>query len=217
VIGLVNMSTGNLLSIFNAMQRIGLSCREIASSADLGAVSAIVLPGVGAFGVAMENLKERGFVGPLREMARRGEVPILGICLGMQLLADASEEHGEHEGLGLVPGRVVRLQEDEIQSKVPNVGWCHTAFKKPSVFFPEHGGSRSFYFVHSFHFVPRRPEAVVATTRLGPKEVVAAVESGKVSGVQFHPEKSQDDGLDLLACWATRNGLLGKTPRRGSL
>jgi glutamine amidotransferase len=207
VIGIINMTMGNLLSVQNAFHKVGVPCREINDAREIHANSAVVLPGVGAFHVAMQNLRERGFVDPLRNLAAEGRVPILGICLGMQLLADESEEHGDHPGLGLIAGRVIRLEERYIQNKVPNVGWCNTDIRKDSRFFTEAAGSRSYYYVHSYHFVPRDDDAVVATTALGPMNVVAAVEAGSVSGVQFHPEKSQNDGLDLLDTWAKKCGL----------
>ena len=208
VLGLVNLRVGNLLSIQNAFAKIGLSCRDIQQPAELNGVAAVILPGVGAFHAAMEILNARGFVEPLRALAKARRVPILGICLGMQLLADESEEHGLHQGLGLVPGRVIRLVEHDIAGKVPNVGWCDTAIRKSSRFFPDSTGHRSFYYVHSYHFEPTDREVVVATARLGSKDVVAAVELDTVSGIQFHPEKSQDDGIDLLASWAQKSALV---------
>lgn len=207
MLGLVNLRVGNLLSIQNAFAKIGLACRNIDDPGELGDVDGVILPGVGAFHVAMETLQARGFIAPLRALAESGDMPILGICLGMQLLADESAEHGVHKGLGLVPGRVTRLVEQEINGKVPNVGWCGTRIVKSSRFFPESAGERSFYYVHSYHFSPESKDAVVAVAPLGAKEVVAAVELGSVSGIQFHPEKSQDDGIDLLANWALRSGL----------
>lgn len=216
MIGLIRMSTGNLLSVRNAFNRIGMACNDLNAPDEMARVDAVVLPGVGAFHEAMNSLGRSGFVGPLQELARGGRTPILGICLGMQLLADESEEHGLHKGLSLIPGRVTRLIESEIENKVPNIGWCQTAFQRRSVFMPDDAGSRTFYYVHSYHFVPRNAGAVAATIRLGSKEVVAAVEQGSVAGIQFHPEKSQDDGLDLLAHWAEANALARDHKVRGT-
>lgn len=202
MISVINMNMGNLLSVQNAFQKIGVPCREVNDASEIRNADAIVVPGVGAFHAAMQNLDKRGFISPLRQLAAEGRIPILGLCLGMQLLADESEEHGLHPGLGLIPGRVVRLEERHIQGKVPNVGWCATDMRRPSRLGADTSEARSFYFVHSFHFLPRDPDVVVATTTLGQMKVVAAVELGSVSGVQFHPEKSQNDGLDLLDSWA---------------
>ncbi len=207
MIGLIRMSLGNLLSVRNALNRIGLACKDLNAPDEMSTVDAVVLPGVGAFHEAMNSLDRSGFIGPLQDLARKGRTPVLGICLGMQLLADESDEHGLHKGLSLIPGRVTRLIENEIENKVPNIGWCQTSFQRRSVFMPDDTGSRTFYYVHSYHFVPRNAEAIAATIRLGSKEVVAAVEQGSVAGIQFHPEKSQDDGLDMLAHWAKANAL----------
>ena len=145
-------------------------------------------------------------------MASEGRIPILGICLGMQLLADESEEHGHHKGLGLIPGRVVRLKESQTNSKVPNVGWCETHQSRPSSLFTPDAGAQNYYCVHSFHFIPDDEQHSAATMLLGDKEIVSAVEHANVAGVQFHPEKSQTDGLSLIARWAMTKGLLEPKP-----
>lgn len=208
VVGLVRMGVGNLLSIKTAFARIGLACRDLETPAEIGTVDALILPGVGAFHVAMEHLQANGFVAPLQQLAAAGQKPILGICLGMQLLADESEEHGQHRGLGLIASRVTRLREDEILGKVPNVGWCETTFTRKSLFRPDGTGRSTFYYVHSYHLVASNEADVAGTTLLGKRDVVAAVQRGRVAGIQFHPEKSQDNGLDLLANWAVGCGLI---------
>lgn len=207
MIAVVNMGMGNILSVQNALSRIGLQSSEARTEKDFRDARAVILPGVGAFGAAMENLRAQGLVEPFRQIAKDGRIPILGVCLGMQLLADESEEHGLFEGLGIIPGRVVRLQEKETHNKVPNVGWCRTAISKKSSLFEENAGVQTFYYVHSYHMVPAQPGHIAATTLLGSRQTVAAVEAGTVAGVQFHPEKSQDDGLNLLFHWATCHGL----------
>jgi glutamine amidotransferase len=152
---------------------------------------------VGAFGDGMASLMEQGLVEPIRNAANRG-VPVFGICLGMQLLASESEEHGLHEGLGLIPGRVIRLAPTRPGFRVPNIGWCDTRVTRPSVLFGSATGG-CFYHVHSFHFVPRDGASIAATIDYSDQEVVVAVEKENLFGVQFHPEKSQDDGLELLS------------------
>ncbi len=210
MISIINVGMGNILSVLNALNRLGLEAMEAKAPADLARARAIVLPGVGAFGQAMENLNSLGFTSALQKAVTVNEIPLMGICLGMQLLADESEEHGTHKGLGLVPGQVIRLREEETDNKVPNVGWCRTVFGRKSSLFSEKVGSQNYYYVHSYHMVPSHQEHIVATTLLGRKEVVSAVQSGCVAGVQFHPEKSQDDGLNLLFRWASSNNLFAR-------
>jgi len=213
MIAVLNIGMGNILSLRNALARIGLDARDARDDSGLAGAAAIILPGVGAFGTAMKNLDATGLSDALREVSATGTTPILGICLGMQLLSDECEEHGLFSGLGLIPGRVVRLNETETGNKVPNVGWCETVSSGQSSLFDENGSTRSFYYVHSYHFVPSDKNSVAATTLLGQTHIVSAVERGNVSGVQFHPEKSQDDGLDLIAHWAKRHGLLPELDR----
>ncbi|HEY0833522.1 MAG TPA: imidazole glycerol phosphate synthase subunit HisH, partial [Azospirillum sp.] len=155
-------------------------------------------PGVGAFGDGMAALREKGLAEPLRRAAAAG-TPLLGICLGMQLLAEESEEHGRHQGLGLIAGRAVRLTADQPGFRVPNMGWCDVAATRPGVLFPDGYHPTSFYFVHSFHVECRDPADVAATIDFSGRPVAAALEAGNVYGAQFHPEKSQDAGLGLLA------------------
>jgi glutamine amidotransferase len=191
----VDVGLGNVGSVVAALRRAGADPRPTRSPADVEAAPALVLPGVGAFGEGMARLREAGLVEPIRRHVLGRGRPLLGICLGMQLLADRSEEHGRHEGLGIVPGDVVRLPEGP-GLRVPNIGWCDVASAEPSLV-PE----RPLYFVHSFHLVAREPGDVVATFDHG-GPVAAAVARGSALGVQFHPEKSHDAGLDLLAAWA---------------
>jgi len=170
---MIDLGISNLQSVSEAFRRIGAPV-EVADRPGSGPV---ILPGVGAFGPAMQRLRERGLVEALRGR------PVLGICLGMQLLADESEELGLHRGLGLIRGRVVRLTGD----RVPNIGWCDV---------DGIGGGRSFYFAHSYHF---ECDAAAGTIQYGGRRITAAVRQGQIFGVQFHPEKSQDAGLDVLA------------------
>jgi glutamine amidotransferase len=145
----------------------------------------------------MACLRDHGLIEELRAAAAAGK-PLLGICLGMQLLASGSTEHGDFAGLGLIPGQIERLPETD-QVRVPNIGWCDVTRARSGVLFPEDSEVRSFYFVHSYHFVPKDPHAIAATIDSGSQKFVAAVETGNIFGVQFHPEKSQDAGLDLLS------------------
>ncbi len=197
MIVLVDLRISNIGSVRHAIARAGCPAPVAATPEMLQRASAVLLPGVGAFGDGMTSLRDQGLVEPIREAAKRG-VPVFGICLGMQLLASESEEHGRHQGLGLMPGRVMRLSATQKGFRVPNIGWCDTRATKSCVLFDSMSGG-CFYHVHSYHFVPENDRSVAACINYSGQDVVVAVEEKNVFGVQFHPEKSQDDGLDLLA------------------
>lgn len=192
----VDYGRGNLYSIAQALSVLGAAHRITADAADVASASRIVLPGVGAFGDAMAALDRAGLVAPLRASAEAG-TPILGICLGMQLLADESSEFGSHRGLGLIPGTVNRLPEGEM--RIPNVGWRRLEWRDPAAEAAAGQAADSMvYFVHSFAFAPADPNHVVAHTRFNGATPAAIVRRGAVVGMQFHPEKSADGGLALI-------------------
>jgi imidazole glycerol-phosphate synthase subunit HisH len=199
MIAVIDMGISNLGSVFRALERIDAPLAEKAGPADLARAAAVLLPGVGAFGDGMASLAAQGLIDPLRRAAASG-TPIFGICLGMQLLAEASEEHGDHVGLGLVRGRLVRLKAVEAGDRVPNIGWCDVTPTRPGTLFPT-GTGGAFYHVHSFHLVPADPAIVAATIDFSGQKIPVAIEQDNLFGVQFHTEKSQDDGLDLLAAF----------------
>lgn len=194
-IAVVDAGLGNLGSVANSFVRVGAQPYLVETPEKLEGAHAIVLPGVGAFAEAMANLSSRGFVEPLRAHAAKGG-HLMGICLGMQLLADVSEEHGEWQGLGIIPGRVRRLSPLDPAARVPHIGWAEAVPSKGNVLLPTPG---SFYHVHSYWFDCADPADIAATIDHGGRRVTVAIERGPIMGVQFHPEKSQDDGLDLLA------------------
>ena len=202
MIALIDSGICNLASVTYALDRVGATVQVAARAESLGAARAVILPGVGAFADGMRGLQERGFVEPLREAARSGK-PILGICLGMQLLVDESEEHGRHEGLGLLPGRVRRIVADQPGFRVPNIGWCDVSAERGGALYARPGPVGAFYFVHGY-CIETDPANIAATMDFSGRKLVAAVERGSLCGVQFHPEKSQDCGLDLLARWVAR-------------
>src|SRR5262245_27299469 len=171
MLALIDLNLGNLQSVLGAFELLGARPRVTRRPEEVERAEAVILPGVGAFGDGMASLREQGLLEPLRGHARAGK-PLLGICLGMQLLAEQGEEHGLHEGLGLVPGRVVRLQPAEKGWRVPNMGWCDVAVSRPdSVLFRAVPAGESFYFAHSYHLRCADPAAVSATIRYGGSEV----------------------------------------------
>jgi len=193
---IVDSGIANIGSVVAACERIGAPANVTTDAAVVRSASALILPGVGAFADGMAALRKHGLAEPIRESVRRG-VPILGICLGMQLLADVGEEFGKHEGLGLISGRVLRL-EPASHERVPNIGWCDAAIEKQGRLFEGVKNDSSFYFVHSFCLDCADRSDCAASIAFGAGKVAAAVERGNIYGVQFHPEKSQDVGLMVL-------------------
>ncbi len=200
MIAVVDYGMGNLRSLSNALESVGAEVNVTSSSEDLRRAERIVLPGVGAFGDAASALRDRGLAGVLADEVQRGRKPLLGICLGMQLLARTSCEHGMHEGLGWIDADVVRLPPHP-GIKVPHVGWNAVQFDPGDWLFRGIRAAESnFYFVHSFHMACRNPSDIVGMAGHG-IQFAAAVRSGNVVATQFHPEKSQDNGLRLLSNW----------------
>lgn len=191
----VDSGIANVGSVIAALSRIGAEASVSAEASTLGAAKAIILPGVGAFPDGMAALRRHGLIEPLRQAARRG-TPILGICLGMQLLASRSEEFGDHPGLDLIPAKAVRLAPKAPSERVPNMGWCDVTPKPGAALFAV--APAAYYFLHSYHLVCDDPADIAATLDYGGGEVAAGVQRGRIFGVQFHPEKSQDAGLDML-------------------
>lgn len=197
----VDMGICNLRSIMNALARIGVRGCSVSEPAALGkGAHAVVLPGVGAFPAAMSILTTSGMDQRIKDLAHDG-LPILGICLGMQLLFQGSDEYGANLGLGLLDGWVRRLEPKLENVKVPNVGWCEADWiSRPTILGGEvlAGKADAYYFVHSYWCDCKNAADSVATVDMGFR-MTAAVERQNVMGVQFHPEKSLDSGMSLLA------------------
>jgi len=189
---ILDYGVGNLKSVTNAMRYLGFDTRITSDPAELERADAIILPGVGAFPDAAEKLRAPGLDKTL--LAQAEKKPILGICLGMQLLFDRGEEIRPCAGLGLVHGSVRRLETDR---KLPHIGWNSLAFQNHSPLFRGLDDGVYVYFVHTFCGVADRESDVIARTEYGPS-VVAAVSCGNVYGCQFHPEKSGETGLVIL-------------------
>lgn len=194
-LAIVDYGMGNLHSVGKAVERLGYDGIVTGDEAAILAADGVLLPGVGAFGDAMEHLRASGLDAVVRQAAAGGK-PLLGICLGMQLLFDESEEHGQHEGLGILPGRAVRFA-GGAGYKVPHMGWNRLAFLQPDNPLLAGLDEGHVYFVHSYHVLPEQQEDLLAVTDYG-HPVTAIVGRGNVYGMQFHPEKSGQLGMALL-------------------
>ena len=200
MIAIVDYGMGNLRSLSNALVSAGAEVVITSSSADLRRADRIVLPGVGAFGDAARALRESGLTETLSAEVLRERKPLLGICLGMQLLARTSTEHGSHEGLGWIDAEVFRLP-SATGIKVPHVGWNSVTFDSGDWLFRGIRSTESnFYFVHRYHMACRNSAEVIGTAKNG-VIFTAVVRVGSVVATQFHPEKSQDNGIRLLSNW----------------
>jgi len=192
MIAIIDYGMGNLHSVSKAVERLGFTAILTSDHDQIVNSRGAILPGVGAFGDAMKNLRANGLTETIHDYVRSGK-PLLGICLGMQLLFSESEEHGRHEGLHLLPGRVVRFRGS---LKVPHMGWNRLSFVREDPLF--HGIEEGYvYFVHSYHALPEEPSHLLATTDYG-HPVAAIVGRGNIYGMQFHPEKSGSTGMRLL-------------------
>ena len=205
MIGIVNYGMGNLRSVQKALERVGAQAKIIDTPAQIASAQRLILPGVGAFADGMEHLQERGMVQPLQQYANSGR-PMMGICLGMQLLFDSSTEDAPKEdqpvqGLGILPGKVLRFQEDQgpgnPRLKVPHMGWNEIAFAPDTPLFDGLTPGDHVYFVHGYYCVPDQATDAAATTGYG-HTYCSAVHRGNVWATQFHPEKSQRVGLRIL-------------------
>jgi len=201
MIAIVDYGVGNLFSLSSSLRALGLEA-EVTRSADrLEAAERIILPGVGAFGDAKQKLDDTGLVPVLRGEAERK--PLLGICLGMQLLFDRGFEYGEHPGLGLIPGEVADLRGDLTDEtlKVPHMGWNSLQILRDDPLFRYFRDGEYVYYVHSF-YARNCAASTLGTSQYGSVAVTGAVRLGNVWGTQFHPEKSGDAGLRLLKAFS---------------
>ena len=196
MIGIVDYNMGNLASVINACKLIGIEAKIEKNPKKLNKYDKIILPGVGAYKDAMLSLKSTGMYDAVKEFANTNK-PILGICLGMQLLFDSSEEFGFTEGLGLIPGKIIAFDKSKMdmdEHKIPHVGW-NKAFNKKSKLF-EGLKNPYLYFVHSYHAVCDN-KYTIATTHYG-YDFTSAVQKDNIYGFQPHPEKSHDNGIQIL-------------------
>lgn len=195
MIAIIDYDAGNIKSVTKAFQYLGEEVLLSSNPAVLRSAEGVILPGVGAFGEAMQKLRESGLTDTVKDIAL-GNTPFLGICLGMQLLFEGSEESPGVEGLGILPGRIVRFPSDN-GLKIPHVGWNSLTYPSKGRLFEGIPENSYVYFVHSYYVRAAEPEIVVAASEYG-VNFHASVEKRNVFGCQFHPEKSSDTGLTIL-------------------
>jgi glutamine amidotransferase len=206
LIAVVDYGRGNLFSLGQALRHLGVEHRISGEPKALEEADRIIFPGVGAFGDAMQGLRERGLEAPLKAAVAQRK-PLLGICVGCQLLLSRGEEFGQHEGLGVLPGTVARLPEpapgDTDAIRIPNVGWRKLQVRSRAGLFAGIGDADWMYFVHSYAPMVEDEAHVAATIRVNGRDIPVAIERDNVVGVQFHPEKSGAAGLALLQRFAS--------------
>ncbi|HCD36015.1 MAG TPA: imidazole glycerol phosphate synthase subunit HisH [Chlorobium sp.] len=196
---IADYGAGNLRSVKKAFDYLGIKASVSSNPADMAGCQKVVLPGVGAFGQAIDSLDASGFSDAIHEHVDRGG-HLLGICLGMQLMLTSSEEMGSHRGMDLVPGKVLRFRSET--DKIPQIGWNSITMKKDSVLFRSLPDDSFFYFVHSYYCEPESTGDVAAETWFAGKNFCSAIEKNGIFAVQFHPEKSSEAGLQVLRNFA---------------
>lgn len=195
MIAIIDYDAGNIKSVEKAIQYLGEEALVTRDREEILNADGVILPGVGAFGDAMEKLHRYDLVDVIRDCAEK-ELPFLGICLGLQLLFESSEESPGVQGLGILPGRIVRLPA-ESGLKIPHIGWNNLQFPRKGRLFEGVPENSFVYFVHSYYLEAKEPEIVTAVAQYG-AQIHAAVERGNVFACQFHPEKSSEVGLKML-------------------
>lgn len=207
MIVIVDYGVGNLRSVQKGFEKVGQTATVTSDPDVIRSASKVVLPGVGAFGDGMQELRKRELAEPVKQAIAEGK-PFLGICLGLQLLFEVSYEGGRHEGLGVLPGEVVRFDLPP-EYKVPHMGWNQLRIRRPAPILAGLGDGTHVYFVHSYYAVPREHQDIAAETEYG-RAFTSVVCRDNIFATQFHPEKSQADGLKILRNFA---GWLGASDR----
>jgi|APSaa5957512535_1039671.scaffolds.fasta_scaffold12682_3 imidazole glycerol-phosphate synthase subunit HisH len=193
----IDYNMGNTDSVVRAIEKCDGNPILSNSKSDFTSASHIILPGVGAFKEGMENIKNLGLESILQEQVLKHKKPFLGICLGMQLLADKGFENGEFRGLGWIEGDVKEFEKTDNDERIPHIGWNEVNFKEKKYLFENVISGKDMYFVHSYHFVCKKDINIIATTPYC-GHFVSAVRKDNIFGVQFHPEKSQKNGFKIL-------------------
>lgn len=196
---------GNLASVLNAFRTIEPDTHIVSKPEELNYSDRIVLPGVGAFSAGMRHLNEEGWIEALNRNVMKSGKKFMGICLGYQLIAERGYEGGQTEGLGWIRGEVVRLKSEDDRMRIPHIGWNELKIRKEAESLTGTSDGTTFYFVHSYKFNVEDDSAVSSTCYHG-EEFAASVEKDNICGMQFHPEKSQTAGLQLIRNFLGRNG-----------
>lgn len=199
---IIDYGMGNLDSVRRALEECGATVKISDNADEIQSASHLVLPGVGSFNAGMENLRNRGLIEVITKQVKIKKTPFLGICLGMQLLADKGFEGGETAGLGLVSGEVRLLKSQNAGERIPHVGWDGVVWTRENTLSKNIISGKDFYFVHSFHFVCSGQENIIGVTKYA-DGFVSAVQNNNIFGVQFHPEKSQKSGFQILRNFLT--------------
>jgi len=199
MIAIIDYGAGNLKSVKKAFDYLQIESQVVSNREQLADAEKVVLPGVGAFGAAVDKLQESGFYDSIRDWLK-ADRPFLGICLGMQLLFETSSESPGVKGLSIFKGENLRFN----SGKVPQIGWNQAQIKKPSRLFDEIPDGSFFYFLHGYYIAPVDQNLATATTEYG-ISYPSVIEQGNIHAVQFHPEKSGDMGLKLLKNWVSLN------------
>lgn len=205
MIAIIDYGMGNKYSVFNALDYLGIDCLITNKKEEIEKCDRIILPGVGAFGAAMEILESTGLKEVLDDEVLKKGKPFLGICLGMQLVAEYGYEKGCFKGLGWIKGEVEKLETNDLNLKIPHVGWNDIIIKKDSILLQGIKKEKAFYFVHSYVFKPNDENEVIASCNYG-QQFTAVLEKDNIFVTQFHPEKSQKNGLILLENFSNWRG-----------
>ena len=196
MIGVIDYGAGNLRSVCNSLKKLSVDCHVVKAPSDLNKIQTMIFPGVGSFGDSSDQLKKQSLFEPIREWIINDR-PFLGICIGFQMLFDSSEESPGSEGLGIIPGKVIKFSEQK-NLKVPHMGWNEVQIKNlDDPVWQKIDDLTHFYFVHSYFPKPDNPEVSSSTTGYG-VDFTSSIRFGNIFGTQFHPEKSQKSGLRLI-------------------
>lgn len=196
MIGVIDYGAGNLRSVCNSLKKLSVDCHVVKAPSDLNKIETMIFPGVGSFGDSSDQLKKQSLFEPIREWIINDR-PFLGICIGFQMLFDSSEESPGSEGLGIIPGKVIKFSEQK-NLKVPHMGWNEVQIKNLNdPVWQKIDDLTHFYFVHSYFPKPDNPEVSSSTTGYG-VDFTSSIRFGNIFGTQFHPEKSQKSGLRLI-------------------
>lgn len=215
-IAIIDYKLSNLFSVQHACEFVGLNAKITSSPLDIKSADAAILPGVGAFGDAMKNLENLGLIKTIQDFIKSGK-PFLGICLGLQLLFSSSEEFGNYQGLGVIPGKVVKFPTTDSEGnsvKVPQIGWNsinlprHNPNKWKNTPLSSIADGEFMYFVHSYYIVPQNENDILTETKYGGIAYASSIIHENVIAFQFHPEKSGPEGIKIYLHWAQNNNLI---------